>query len=690
MHNSYRSIPLAPVSLLLCLSMLASAVVIVSGAPITGHPGGSGFGSPSSAGLPATDSANAGACISGGGPPSPPDPVQVLASISLGEDPGLAAYDSQNGYVYLTNAGSHNVSLIDATELRATVSVGESPEFPTYDSANGWIYFSNVGYHTVEAVNGTILEPLITVGANPRASAFDPGNGYVYVPNQGSNSVSVVSGTTVVATVRVGTGPSFATYDSANGYMYVGNGGGSNVSVLSGTVLVGTVSVGSEPLYATFDSANGYVYISNAFSNNVSVINGRTVVGVVSVDGSPGQAAYNSNDRYVYVPILDQNYGVNAVSVISGTAVVGTVGAGFLSEYAVYDARDGYVYVTNSGSDSVSVINGTTVVATVSVGSTPSFETFDPGNGYVYVTNGGSSNVSVIGDTASYAVTFTESGAPRTPYLFWGVTLDGFSEDCNTTALSPISFEVPNGTYNYTVTSTGGYTSNPSSGSMTVSGANVWEVVTFTSTTLTSYSVTFEEVGLQSGTTWSLSLNGTAQTGSGGTLTVAGFANGSYPFSVRPVPGYTANPFSGSIAVNGENATQVITFTPVTYRVAFTETGLGSGISWSVTLNGTTITSDSASIAFTERNGSYSFVIGSVAGYNVTPPAGNVEVVFGGPVNVGVTFTSTANLGGAAAGIASWIWVTAGILVVVIVVGTMVVVMRRKPPASPAAAPPAT
>jgi hypothetical protein len=66
----------------------------------------------------------------------------------------------------------------------------------------------------------------------------------------------------------------------------------------------------------------------------------------------------------------------------------------------------------------------------------------------------------------------------------------------------------------------------------------------------------------------------------------------------------------------GSNNVSVIGVTsPTAYSVTFSETGLPVGYSWSVTLNGTTETSNAtrtvSAITFTEPNGTYSFTVGS-------------------------------------------------------------------------------
>ncbi len=255
-------------------------------------------------------------------------------------------------------------------------------------------------------------------------------------------------------------------------------------------------------------------------------------------------------------------------------------------------------------------------------------------NGQATVRNGPAA-VNVIFVETAYRVTFTETGLPSG--TSWSVTLNGTAGGSTS---STIQFTEPNGTYSYTVGTVPGYTAAPPSGALTVDGANVDQGITFT-VVVTTYSVTFTETGLPSGTSWSVTLNGTA---GGSTSSTIQFTepNGTYSYTVGTVPGYTAAPPSGALTVDGANVDQGITFTSsATYSVTFTETGLPSGTSWSVTLNGSTGGSTGSSIQFTEPNGTYSYTVGTVPGYTAAPPSGALTVD-GANVDQGITFTSSA------------------------------------------------
>ena len=552
-----------------------------------------------------------------------------------------------------------------------TVPVGSGPYGVGYNSRNGYVYVANEGSTTVTVINGTTIVATVPVGSEPGGVAYDSGNGYVYVANSAwfSNSVSVISGSTVVATIPVGTNPWDVAYHSGNGYVYVANAGSNNVSVIDGTAVVATVPVESSPISVGYNSGNGYIYVANQGSNNVSVIDGTAVVATVPVGTSPEGVGYNSGNGYVYVA----NFYSNTVSVINGTTVVATIPVGDYPFDVGYNSGNGDVYVSSIGSGNLTVIEGTTVVGTVAVGGAPHGIAYDAGNGYVYVANFASDTVSVFSTIVPPLVTFTETGLPSG--TSWSVTLESAS---NSSATTTIMFSVPNGTYAYVVRSVFGYAASPSTGSVTVNGAPVQVAISFS---VTTYAVTFTETGLPSGTWWSVTLDGASN---GSATATIGFSapNGTYTYAIGSVFGYAASPVSGSVTVNGTPVNIAISFSVTTYAVIFTETGLPRGTSWSVTLGGTTQNSTADKITFMEPNGTYTFSVSPVAGYEVSRSSGSVSVS-GKAANESVSFTALFLGLPAMEGFA----LLAGIMIVLVAVGVVLalrwVKRKRRVPRTP-------
>ena len=143
---------------------------------------------------------------------------------------------------------------------------------------------------------------------------------------------------------------------------------------------------------------------------------------------------------------------------------------------------------------------------------------------------------------------------------------------------------------------------------------------------LLTYDVTFQQTGLPSGTSWSVSLNGTTETSAGSTISF-NESSGSYAYAVESSnTSFEAVPSSGTVSVSGAATRVAVNFYQVESSVEFTERGLASGTVWSVTLGSQRETVTTSSIVFSETNGNYGWSVGVPSGYAVSQPAGTVTV----------------------------------------------------------------
>lgn len=118
--------------------------------------------------------------------------------------------------------------------------------------------------------------------------------------------------------------------------------------------------------------------------------------------------------------------------------------------------------------------------------------------------------------------------------------------------------------------------------------------------------------------------------------------NGTYSYSV----GSGNQSFSasrGQFAVAGANLTVSIKFN-VSYAVVFNEKRLPTGTTWSVILNSVEHNSTSNSITFLEPNGTFSYSIMPILGYNDTPSSGYVTIS-GSNMTIMITFTKVIQKG---------------------------------------------
>ncbi len=94
------------------------------------------------------------------------------------------------------------------------------------------------------------------------------------------------------------------------------------------------------------------------------------------------------------------------------------------------------------------------------------------------------------------------------------------------------------------------------------------------------------------------------------------YGTASDPYGVLPYNN------SGAITVGGDYEP----LAPALYRATFSELGLPSGTSWTVTLNGITLSSTTAAMTFYDPNGSYPFTVAPIAGHPAFPSSGTVRI----------------------------------------------------------------
>jgi phospholipase C len=121
-------------------------------------------------------------------------------------------------------------------------------------------------------------------------------------------------------------------------------------------------------------------------------------------------------------------------------------------------------------------------------------------------------------------------------------------------------------------------------------------------------SVTFVEVGLPSGTSWSVTLNGVLQTSSSSEIAFTQPNGTQYSYTLGSVPGYLPTPSLGEVTLNGSGREIQVTFSQE-FPVAFTESGLPNGTAWNVTIGSALTSATSATIRLFEPNGTYRYLV---------------------------------------------------------------------------------
>jgi outer membrane protein assembly factor BamB len=306
----------------------------------------------------------------------------------------------------------------------------------------------------------------------------------------------------------------------------------------TGNSIWSSPTVGGGVLY--FDSYDSYVYALNATTGTLVWRCLPYGLGWVYSTSSPavyGGVVYTDERGDPCLYALDAATGAvlwqfeARDETVSSPAVCG--GIVYISSY------DNYTYALNSVTGALvwryrTGVSGSSVAVCA---------------GVVYV-GSDNSDVYAFGSPPTYSVSVSESGLPQGAR--WSVTFNGQTQSSTSNSTT---FSAVNGVYPFSIASPAGYIASPSSGSITVSWANVVEQIAFKAT----YEVSFVESGLPQGARWSVTFNGQTQSSTSNSIAFDP-VNGVYPFSVTPPTGYGVSPSYGSITINRANATEQITF----------------------------------------------------------------------------------------------------------------------------------
>src|ERR687889_2749088 len=267
--------------------------------------------------------------------PRPPSPVPnkpllpVTETIKGFSVPYGIALNIDNDLLYVSNYGQFNttgiVSVINGTTntIVATIPVGKNPQAIAYNPANGLLYVANALSDTLSIINGTsnIVIDNITSGAagnlfSPTGIAYDSDNNNIYVTNRGSDTVSVINGTTNTLIDEISMdaiAPSSIVYNSLNNYIYVTNMGSNTVSVINGTsnALVETIPIGLGPYGIAYNQNNGNVYVANSLNGTISVIKGLTntvnTTFLIGINNTPTGILYDPNNETIFTTNTNSN-----------------------------------------------------------------------------------------------------------------------------------------------------------------------------------------------------------------------------------------------------------------------------------------------------------------------------------------------------------------------------------------------
>jgi len=369
----------------------------------------------------------------------------VVKSVVPGSLPEGVAYDPANGYIYIANSRSGNISVLNpATEsiiqtLPATISVQNGSSAMVYDpvlqqmisinniaTIDATLNYNSAGGYAAKAFNSVSGAQYIT---------FDASNRLLYVAG-GSNVVSVYSlNGNLVTSIPISSTVNSVLYVSALNTVFASADNGSSPDIVmidpvSNTVTANiSLTFGQDPEGMAYDSLNGTLFVSMEPSNAVDVVNPVThkQITEVEVGGSPTALTYSNVTNQIYVSNSgDEN--INIINASTYTKIVPYFVPGSDPSQAIYDPYTNSIYIANTGNDSMFVINesdinyqGQTNFGTINVGSPQQSIAINPANGLIYITQPDTENITIfnplLNETVGSINSPTLSGVGYTTYI---------------------------------------------------------------------------------------------------------------------------------------------------------------------------------------------------------------------------------------------------------------------------------
>jgi DNA-binding beta-propeller fold protein YncE len=659
------------------------------------------------------------------------------------------AYDPVNQEVYIANYGGDNVTVLNGTTGHHVTDISTGTMHPTgvaYVSSNGYLYViieTNASVDVVAPATNTIRQSIALAG-EPEYEAYDPDNEQLYMTVWTSSEapIGIQAVNTSTNTVKPVVPDLYGAYclavDSRNDTIWAENLVSDNITVISGGSdrIVRSVSPGPQPTSSSLSGGIAYSSVGDQmfFVNYASSVDTTNVVGasnysLLASGISVGARAFGASVTYdpasecMYVA----SYYTNTITVISAvndsTAEPAVTRAGG-PWVGIYDPTTGDLFFLLSASNGAAWIFGG-IAAVFTETGLPSGTSWNLSvNGTIHSSRGSTmSFVEAVGafefsvfpragyEAAPLTGTLTVPSSPVAPvpvslrfeFLFlvqfvgrglptgaqWIVHLNGTQVNESTSGF--IGFREPNGSYPYTVE-----TPYPGYGPIeNASGAvNVVDDMAEINVTFgpTSFEVTFTESGLASGTVWWVNVTGGGSNSSEGSTLSLVEPNGFFNYTVASANKSLSAP-GGEFEVRGGAVEETVSFSLVTYSVTFTEAGLPSGSLWSVTLSGATQTGTADIVFVGLTNGTRTFTVGVVTGYDSTPNQGTVTTQ-GTSIDRTISFQLAATSSSGGNGSTTFLglpategYVLLGVVVAVIVVGLVLAVFgsrRGRTPSNPA------
>jgi YVTN family beta-propeller protein len=219
--------------------------------------------------------------------------LAVSNVIDVGGRPVAIAFHPGNGFLYVANMTSRNITVIDsATEqVITTFAVGDTPRSIAINPVNGDIYIANAGDHSITIYNQqhNLVTTVQHAGNEPMALAWHPEAGKMFVLSRKSAQVFPFNPVNYLLEppLQMGGSPGCIIYNPVNKLLYVGDASDSKLSIVSfADNSIHPVSAPGVNVGLAVHPTESIVIWSRTASNQTSVLGYSTSSAAVEFDAA--------------------------------------------------------------------------------------------------------------------------------------------------------------------------------------------------------------------------------------------------------------------------------------------------------------------------------------------------------------------------------------------------------------------
>lgn len=314
--------------------------------------------------------------------------------------PRALAFNPATHRLYTVDQDGNRVIVVDRKGSRSSIAVGRAPNCLVVDAALNRIYVANAGSGDVSVIDGATDHVIKTLPGeqHPYGIAFNSSLHRAYVTNTYSNKVTMIdTAANSVEKLPVGS-KDYVETDSRRKRAFFISYEDPALTMLDAANAIHHEDLGlSHPWGFAVDEQRGIVYVTEISKNTLIAYHeedGRT--DKVPTGAMPDAIAIDETANKIYVT----NYVGDSVTIIDGATMkpVATVAAGHHPQALAVDGRRHRIFVANTHSNNATVIDGTTnrPIGTIPAGTNPYAVAIDPDSGDAYVANYGSQPVTKL------------------------------------------------------------------------------------------------------------------------------------------------------------------------------------------------------------------------------------------------------------------------------------------------------